>query len=66
MGCPFLTGNYMLSCSAYGDVYVPSNYELKEYCRHGAHTSCPLYCSAEAGVSVNGMDGTLIWLKDIA
>ena len=56
MPCPFLRGNYMLSCKALREVYIPSTYELDEYCRHGQHTMCPFYCKREADGRFNFMD----------
>ncbi len=43
MKCPHLQGRYLQSCKASRDVYVPSQFEYEEYCRHGRHTMCPLY-----------------------
>ena len=42
--CPYLTGNYILSCKADLQVYIPSVYELEEYCKSVRHTLCPSYC----------------------
>ncbi len=42
--CPYLTGNYMPSCKADLQVYIPSIYELEEYCKSVRHTLCPSYC----------------------
>jgi hypothetical protein len=41
--CPFLYGSYLLSCGSSRDVYVPSNFELEEYCSDNRHKICPLY-----------------------
>ena len=43
MNCPMLTGKYTLSCTARKEVYVPSNFEFKEYCKNTLHTMCPFY-----------------------
>lgn len=32
MTCPFVVGTYMLSCGASRVTYVPSSFELNEYC----------------------------------
>ncbi len=48
MKCPFVKGTYMYSCAASRDVYVPSEFELNEYCRSTRYTICPLYCRAAA------------------
>ncbi len=49
MPCLFLTGNYIFSCSALKEVYIPSSYELEEYCSHGqdGYEICPFYCKSE-------------------
>lgn len=44
MKCPFLKGEYMLSCAADKAVYVPSIFELNEYCKENRHKMCPFYC----------------------
>ena len=43
MRCPFLRGKYMLSCTANREVYIPSLFELDEYCKNGRHKMCPYY-----------------------
>ncbi len=48
MNCPMLTGKYMLSCTALKEVYVPSVFELQEYCKKSLHTMCPLYMKNDA------------------
>ncbi len=32
MACPYLKGVDLYSCSATRDVYIPSRFELREYC----------------------------------
>lgn len=46
MKCPFLKGNYLASCKADKEVYVPSPFELEEYCKASRHVICPFYCRA--------------------
>lgn len=46
MECPLLGGNYIASCTALKRVYVPSSFELGEYCRTIAHRVCPFYLQA--------------------
>ncbi len=41
--CPFMTGIDMVSCSALKEVYVPSSYELAEFCRNTMNTMCSRY-----------------------
>ena len=48
MQCPFITGKYMFSCKALKEVYVPSEFELGEYCRQSRHKICPFYCKSVA------------------
>ena len=47
MKCLFLKGRYMLSCSARREVYVPSIFELGEYCKCSRYKVCPFYCEAQ-------------------
>ena len=48
MKCPFLSGTYVLSCKAFG-VYVPSPFELKEFCSCGRHKVCSSYIMVTSG-----------------
>ncbi len=41
--CPFVTGINMLSCAAMKEVYIPSAYEVQEYCKNTLHTMCSRY-----------------------
>ena len=43
MKCPFLTGRRILYCEAKGEAYVPSIFELGEYCKNEKYTICPFY-----------------------
>ena len=54
MKCIFLIGNYMQSCSASREVYVPSLFEFDEYCTSGRYKFCPLYCESET-VKIGGI-----------
>ncbi len=47
MKCLFLKGNYMIRCTAVPESYIPSIFELDEYCRGPRHRLCPLYRQAE-------------------
>jgi hypothetical protein len=47
MSCVFLVGNYMQSCNATREAYVPSLFEQREYCMSGRYKLCPLYCKSE-------------------
>jgi hypothetical protein len=47
MRCLLLQGKYMIFCTAIREGYIPSTFELDEYCRLARHKMCPLYCKAE-------------------
>ncbi len=43
MKCAYLSGKFVLSCTAEkGFLYVPSLFELEEYCRTARSARCPL------------------------
>jgi len=46
MKCPYLHGKYLQSCVASREVYIPSQFEFKEYCTHSGHKICHLYSSS--------------------
>ena len=52
MNCPHLNESpylssrslcRLLSCKANREVYIPSLFELDQYCKHRQHTLCPFY-----------------------
>ncbi len=43
MECCFLSGSYLLCCGADGRPYVPSSFEIDEYCTSRRHKICPLF-----------------------
>jgi len=43
MRCPLLIRRFILACQAVDKPYLPSIFELQEYCRTKAHRKCPLY-----------------------
>jgi hypothetical protein len=49
MRCNFLSGRYMLLCKIGARPYVPSSFEIREYCKTGRHKVCPLYFSRQDG-----------------
>jgi hypothetical protein len=66
MKCPYITGKYRLSCTAHGkaEVYVPSLFELEEYCKNTRHSRCPLRNQAYEGQRSGGdtaQDSALRW-----
>lgn len=46
MKCCFFMGRFMMTCKANADVYVPSSFEIEEYCGNIRHKVCPLYSRA--------------------
>ena len=44
MTCPHLSESYILACKADLGVYVPSMFELDQFCQTDRHTACPFYC----------------------
>lgn len=47
MKCPYLQGTYLQSCKASREVYIPSEFEFKEYCTNNRHAICPLYYNSD-------------------
>jgi hypothetical protein len=47
MGCRFFTGRFMMACKANVNVYVPSAFEMQEYCGSIRHKVCPHYSKAK-------------------
>ena len=43
MNCPYLSGKYFKSCAVSREAYVPSTYEMDEYCATNRHSLCPCY-----------------------
>ena len=43
MACRFFFGKYLLSCNAGPRAYMPSDFEMREYCRSSRHKICPFY-----------------------
>ncbi len=41
--CPFFLGRYLLSCKAGEDEYMPSSFEITEYCESYGYKICPIY-----------------------
>ncbi len=65
MKCPFIWGKKLLSCSAHekADIYVPSIFELEEYCKTARHARCPLQRAGRERSAQNRMrkDAVLKW-----
>jgi hypothetical protein len=60
MECLFLSGTYMKYCAESRENYVPSAFELEEYCTTSRHAICPLYCRREADYPASWSRETLI------
>ena len=58
MRCLLLQGKYMIYCTAVKEGYIPSTFELDEYCRRERHRICPLYCKTETDRKLNLSVGT--------
>ncbi len=43
MKCSYLSGNYFLTCGVEDKEYMPSSFEIQEYCKSDRHKICPLY-----------------------
>jgi hypothetical protein len=43
MKCPHLIKRLIVSCKAFDAPYVPSLFEIQEYCRTKDHRKCPFY-----------------------
>ncbi len=52
MKCAYLSGTQMLYCTVSKPIYIPSLFELEEYCTTPRHKKCPLAC----GPSQKGKD----------
>lgn len=54
MQCPYLLIHRIGFCTAGDGPYVPSLFELEEYCREFRHARCPFYL----GIGPSGRAGT--------
>lgn len=43
MKCPHLAKWVVSVCKAVSNTYVPSNFELQEYCKTKSHKKCPFF-----------------------
>jgi hypothetical protein len=43
LNCPYFVGNYMKSCTALRDTYVPSRSERESFCTVPMYTLCSNY-----------------------
>jgi hypothetical protein len=65
MKCLFLKGRYMFSCSARREVYVPSTFELGEYCKSTRYKVCPFYCAAQDEGLMFGMSDEMMPFDEV-
>lgn len=61
--CPYLTGKYLISCSVSREPYVPSAFEIQEYCISGRHSMCPFYGRREQGLSFDKRPAALAGMR---
>lgn len=50
MKCDFLTGRKVLTCTGNSDIYVPSLFELEEYCQSGKSELCPFLSNGDSSM----------------
>jgi hypothetical protein len=43
MRCPYLADNPLYRCEAADKLYVPSDFQLREYCKAKRYKRCPFY-----------------------
>lgn len=48
MECRFLAGIYMKYCNESSEGYIPTSFEMEEYCTSGRYTLCPLLRKSQA------------------
>ena len=57
MKCPHLSDTRIVSCTADRAVYIPSLFELEEYCNSTHYIKCPL----SRGMLLYGKEDALLW-----
>ncbi len=50
--CPFLDGRKS-HCNADASPYIPTMFELREYCRKPEHKKCPFYLNLHVWMFLN-------------
>ncbi len=53
MNCPHLKGKIIQTCRGNENVYVPSIFELEEYCRTAKAVKCPLLLYTKTNANQN-------------
>ncbi len=51
MECPHFAGMFMKYCVAERETYVPSVYEMREYCQQEQHRVCGIYMRSDNGAT---------------
>lgn len=51
MECPHFAGMFMKYCVAERETYVPSVYEMREYCQQSQHRVCGIYMRTDNGTA---------------
>ncbi|GBE02858.1 hypothetical protein BMS3Bbin06_00056 [bacterium BMS3Bbin06] len=62
MRCPFLRDCIVSSCRAGDTPYIPSLFQLQEYCKNKDHRKCPFYADVESqikGIRITGLTPAL-------
>ncbi len=54
--CPHLTGEKVQTCTESRQVYVPSLFELEEYCHTAKSARCPLRIRRTWGIHRTGLE----------
>ncbi len=58
MKCPYLIKNVHFLCKAENSGYLPSSFQLQEYCKRTEHRKCPFFLETAdrhyAGISCLG------------
>ena len=52
MECPHFAGVFMKYCVAERETYVPSVYEMREYCQQAQHRVCRIYMRTDKGTAM--------------
>jgi len=52
MKCPQLNHWSVAACKILDEIYVPSEFQLQEYCRSKKHKKCPFYARLNAGKEI--------------
>ncbi len=51
MACPYLKGTHVLTCTVNDNDYIPSQFELEEYCQSSKAGKCPYPSLALFGIA---------------